>query len=209
MKPTLRALGLWLGVTTAVGLGVAACDVSGLAHQFAHLASVGFAGQLVTVAKATLLLCATWFWVSTSAVALPLVLGHAAPQRLPLCPTRLRNSLLTLCTVGLTALLLPPAAASAPDHSGEQVELVRTVEQAGPATVARTPMDTATPGAHTVTVRSGDSLWTIAERLHPGADAAELVDLTADLYTHNRHAIGADPDLIFPGTTLHTKEDTS
>jgi len=61
-----------------------------------------------------------------------------------------------------------------------------------------------------VVVRAGDSLWRIAERLLPAdASPAEVASLTTRLYRLNRHTIGADPDLLFPGMSPHAPEGTS
>ena len=55
----------------------------------------------------------------------------------------------------------------------------------------------------TVTVRRGDSLWSIAQR-HLGATAtdAEVAHAWPEWYAANRAVIGDDPDLIHPGMQL-------
>jgi nucleoid-associated protein YgaU len=54
-----------------------------------------------------------------------------------------------------------------------------------------------------ITVRTGDSLWSIAaDRLGPGAAVADIDAAWRELYAANRQAIGADPDLIHPGLDL-------
>jgi len=61
-----------------------------------------------------------------------------------------------------------------------------------------------------VVVRAGDSLWRIAERRLPASACdGDVERLTFHLYALNRQAIGDDPDLIFPGTTLIAPEGTS
>lgn len=56
-----------------------------------------------------------------------------------------------------------------------------------------------------VTVRPGDSLWSIAERLvAPAASTSEIAEIVGDLYDLNRAQIGSDPDLILPGHQLRT-----
>lgn len=60
-------------------------------------------------------------------------------------------------------------------------------------------------------VKPGDSLWAIACR-HLQASGASTTDAAVDrmwraIYAANRHAIGADPDLIFPGTQLTIPEE--
>lgn len=55
----------------------------------------------------------------------------------------------------------------------------------------------------TVTVRPGDSLWSIAARhLGPGAGNAQVDAAWRAWYAANRAVIGADPDLILPGQVL-------
>jgi nucleoid-associated protein YgaU len=54
-----------------------------------------------------------------------------------------------------------------------------------------------------VTVVAGDSLWVIAERLlPPTAGDHEITATWHQLLRANADRIGADPDLIFPGTRL-------
>ncbi|WP_404388187.1 LysM peptidoglycan-binding domain-containing protein [Humibacillus xanthopallidus] len=77
-----------------------------------------------------------------------------------------------------------------------------TPDEAGARLLAPSPR----PGAaalDTVTVRRGDSLWSIAER-HLGAAAtdAEVARTWPQWYAANREVIGDDPDLIHPGTQL-------
>jgi nucleoid-associated protein YgaU len=84
--------------------------------------------------------------------------------------------------------------AAAPDHA------------AAPARVAGLE-----PGDHTYVVRSGDSLWCIAERILAvrtdgtvtGSDVARFWPA---VYEANRALIGEDPNLIFPGQTLQIPE---
>jgi len=54
-----------------------------------------------------------------------------------------------------------------------------------------------------VQVREGDSLWALAAAtLPPDADNSSIADRWHEIYEMNRGVIGADPDLILPGTTL-------
>jgi hypothetical protein len=57
-----------------------------------------------------------------------------------------------------------------------------------------------TDGVHRV--RAGESLWSIAERLLPRADAAGLDAAWRRIYRRNRHEIGPNPDLVLTGTSL-------
>ena len=54
-----------------------------------------------------------------------------------------------------------------------------------------------------VVVRDGDSLWKLAAReLGPAATAEAIAARWPDWYAANRHVIGNDPDLIYPGQVL-------
>lgn len=54
-----------------------------------------------------------------------------------------------------------------------------------------------------VTVRRGDSLWSIAARhLGPVASDAEVARAWPQWYTANRDVLGPDPDALFPGQQL-------
>jgi nucleoid-associated protein YgaU len=61
--------------------------------------------------------------------------------------------------------------------------------------------------ARTHTVRAGESLWTIAERLvGPDASATAIAAEVARLWELNRDRIGSgDPSLIYAGTTLRLR----
>jgi hypothetical protein len=53
-------------------------------------------------------------------------------------------------------------------------------------------------------VKPGDSLWAIAGSLVAPDDVPECTD---ELYRRNRHVIGSDPDLLFPGQKLLLPEE--
>ena len=52
------------------------------------------------------------------------------------------------------------------------------------------------------TVRSGDTLWDIAQREIPNADDREITEAWRAIWRANRDVIGADPGLILPGQQL-------
>ena len=56
-------------------------------------------------------------------------------------------------------------------------------------------------------VRTGDSLWEVAASMAPGASAADVQDLTEQIYRLNQGTIGSDPDLIQPGQSLTLPRD--
>ena len=74
---------------------------------------------------------------------------------------------------------------------------------AGPLT-ARHVRTQDTPGAvREVTVRSGDSLWSIAAAaLGPLASDADIAREWPRLYANNREAIGANPHFLRPGQVI-------
>ena len=58
-------------------------------------------------------------------------------------------------------------------------------------------------GAATHIVRSGDSLWNIAQESLPALSSEAAISRHVQaLYRANRDVIGTDPDLIYPGTPL-------
>jgi nucleoid-associated protein YgaU len=65
------------------------------------------------------------------------------------------------------------------------------------------PAVTVPPGAPTYTVAPGDCLWSIAARRLGATATRHAVDRAwRAIYTANRGAIGADPNLIHPGLVL-------
>ncbi len=61
-----------------------------------------------------------------------------------------------------------------------------------------------------VVVRTGDSLWSIAQALLPaGSTDAEVTEGWHRIHDANASRIGADPDLILPGTRLAVPHLTS
>jgi hypothetical protein len=161
-----------------------------------------------------LIACATWLFLLTSLLVGEVVRPTA--RRVRPCPRTLRRIVLAACGVALATGGIAPAAAS---PTGQQ-----------PATwgprAARTTLDglplpdrahggppAATEHTDTrVRVRQGDSLWVIARAAlarssrhepvaAPPADR-EVWRATRALYRANRDAIGKNPDLILPGTTL-------
>lgn len=71
-------------------------------------------------------------------------------------------------------------------------------------TSASGPVRRRTPS--TYRVRTGDCLWTIAENLLPAASGDEVDEAWRRIHHANRDAVGPDPDLLLPGTTLRLPE---
>lgn len=85
----------------------------------------------------------------------------------------------------LDGLLVPDRPATT------SISPVRIVPAAAPVTVAEV-----------VTVRAGDSLWSIVRARLPDADDADIAVAVGSWYAANRDVIGDDPDLIHPGQRL-------
>ena len=58
-----------------------------------------------------------------------------------------------------------------------------------------------------IVVRRGDCLWNLAaELVGPAAEVSDVASAARALYRDNRHRVGPDPNLIFPGTQLTLPE---
>ena len=115
-----------------------------------------------------------------------------------LAPTWWRRLVLGLCGLGVAVPVAIPAS---------------TAADADPATMCPTGCPQGLSGLPfpdlpaidrtTVTVRPGDSLWSIAQQALPCEVADHDVAAGVEaLYAANAALIGPDPDLIFPDTTL-------
>lgn len=140
--------------------------------------------------------------------------GPALADPLPVRPTSSGATSTGTTSTGATStgperlrgLALPDRAVGA----AWTVQVLRSVAPeaaAGPATRPRT-RDSPRPVARDVVardvvVRPGQSLWTIAAGLLPApATDAEVTRAWQRLHHANASVIGADPDLILPGTRL-------
>lgn len=201
-----RCLAVWLLVT--IGALATLSTVAGAAASLASSAvwRGTFEELLVAVASTALVACLGWSWVVTSATVVDLVRGRppaTAPRGLT------RRLVLAACGAAVVAGVSSPALAGANsgDHSlvglpmPDRAVADRVVPVARPAPKAE-PVAVAPPPAP-ITVRAGDSLWSIAASgLGPGAEVAEIDAAWRALYAANRDAIGSDPDLIRPGLDL-------
>jgi nucleoid-associated protein YgaU len=135
------------------------------------------------------------------------------------CPAALRRLVLSACGAALVAGASPAAAnteAAGGDDGAVAASHGPAVEDrsvlAGLPVPDRTAGPPQTLGAipvlethvvREVRVRAGDSLWSLAAAdLAPGAPAAAVVRHWRLVWQINRAAIGADPDVIQPGTDL-------
>lgn len=201
-----RCLSVWLLVTTAVlATWAAVAEAAGsLASSAVWRGS--FEDLLVAVASAALVACAGWLWLVTTATVADLARGRPAPT----APRGLtRRLVLAACGAAVLAGVSAPAMAGsgAGDHSLAGLPMPdRAV--ADPITqpigrLAPKPAPVAIEAPASITVRAGDSLWSIAsERLGPDAALADIDAAWRELYAANRQVIGTDPDLIHPGLDL-------
>ncbi len=103
-------------------------------------------------------------------------------------------------TTGTARPPVAPAAGTTPGYRPSAP--VRAHDPRGTDLLTRPPRPTAAL-LEAVTVRRGDTLWSIAAR-HLGSEAgdAEIAQEWPRWYAANRAVVGADPDLIQPGTQL-------
>lgn len=197
----LRTLALWLAAS-ALLLGGTPWLLTGA------VTGATFADTLVAGCQLALLGCAGWAWLAVTAVVVEVLRGHPnAARRSRAVPRPLRRAVLLACGVALTTS--GTAVADAPQdaphdtsHEAPVEVLLSGLPYPARAHDAAAPAATGATGA-TVTVRPGDSLWSIAARqLPPGASDAAVARTSALLHRLNRDVIGADPDLIHPGQRL-------
>jgi hypothetical protein len=214
---TVRCV-LVIGAEATVGAGLARLAGPGMAE----LASAVTSGEVVSgrwpldrlVVDATAwLACLAYVALTASTVAILvaacLTRGAHGHRRLQVAgPLWWRRAVLVACGIGLVApavtgaaLGTEPAAPCAPRCRHEHPRLVALSGLRLPD-LPLSPQPR--PPAH-VTVRTGESLWLIAEDLlRPSARDAAICRSVDRLYHRNRAGIGADPDLILPGTRLLT-----
>src|SRR3954470_21823069 len=182
----------------------------------AEVASAPGTDPASALSALVVLLCAAvtggwWLWLVGSTVATTVVAQRAAP-RVPhflLPPRILRGALGLAVGTSLGSLIVTPCVASPVDGDrrpgpvpvlpGALVGLRVPDRVVGGAPPARHPR----PAHRRVTrVRPGDSLWSIAAGLVRRPTATRVALTWPALYAANRSVIGADPDLIHPGTRL-------
>ena len=201
-----RCLAVWLLITAVVlATWTVVADAAGsLASSAVWHGS--FEELLVAVASAALVLCAGWLWLVTTATVADLVRGRpaqAGPRGLT------RRLVLAACGAAVLAGASAPAMAGsgAGDHSLVGLPMPdRAVADSVAHPIKRPaprPAPVALEAPAPITVRAGDSLWSIAaDRLGPEAALADIDAAWRELYAANQQAIGTDPDLIRPGLDL-------
>jgi hypothetical protein len=195
------------------------------------IALVGPDAAVAALAGALLWLVAVWVATSLALAAGSLLpgrlgaLAHVLAHRLT--PAALRR--VVIAATGASILLTPATALAAPAGSpapggmpsampavgwptdpapSAPADSAAAGSAAAPRAVPHPPRGTAQhaparPPARQVTVRAGDSLWSIAARgLGASPPAARIQREWPRWYAANRHLIGTDPGLILPGTRL-------
>jgi nucleoid-associated protein YgaU len=159
--------------------------------------------DLVATAAAVIYVCL----VSSVVVVVGSV---AVGLRRPACRHRWTGLMAGLCGLGMVMTPVSTFAASGTHHgTGSQVSGEPSLNGLPmpdlPASLPLPPDGARVrmPAVDRVTVRQGDTLWQIAAgRLPRSASDTEIAAAVAHWYAHNRLVIGADQDLIFPGTQL-------
>lgn len=189
-----------------------------LAAPHAWLAADGLDRALVELCAALLWLAGLWLALGLAAAAaarLPGSIGRAAARSAGmLLPHMLQR--VVIGSAGLGVLLAPVAAAASTPQPRDVRPSSAAPSTPGlpapawpvdpPASVTSTSPCPASSAA--VTVRRGDSLWSIARRrLGPTAGPSQIAAEWPRWYGANRGAIGADPDLIHAGLVLLAPSD--
>lgn len=169
------------------------------------------AGLLTTAAAWILQAALLWATVLVILLLLEPVAGRELTGYAA-CPPAVRRVLLLACGVIALGAVTGPVHAEEPHTPTPQVHLdgLPLPDRTTDRTKGRIPADGASAGA---TVHHGDSLWLIARaRLRaeqPGRvpSNVEIERAWRSWYAANRERVGADPDLIVPGTALDAPPD--
>ncbi|MGH3357884.1 MAG: hypothetical protein ACRDO7_03715 [Nocardioidaceae bacterium] len=149
---------------------------------------------------AEILLCAVscWLAVATALLVVASVSSRGSlPARLAVRVTPLVWRRILAIALGGAIVLAPATADAATPAGGDDPRI------AGLRLPDRPSGEPRAERGEVVRVRPGDTLWDIASsRLPPGADDAARAAACRRWYAANRAVIGADPDLLLPGTPL-------
>jgi nucleoid-associated protein YgaU len=163
---------------------------------------------MVDLAAFVLLGCVAWGWLALSATVVEAWRGIGRARRPWHLPGVVRRVVLAACGVALATGVAAPAVATSgasPRHLHGALLLtgLPLPDRAVVSRAAPTPRP-----RHTVVVRQGDSLWSIAQRhLPPDAAARAIVRRWQAIYAANRALLGPNPDVIEPGQRLHLPPD--
>ena len=115
----------------------------------------------------------------------------------------------------------PSPAGDTPAPAGDTSSNAGDAARRPDAATGATSADPSSPPATTHQVSAGESLWSITEEILDAGSAGSPTDPSSGgpgtqaqiarawpiLYAANAESIGADPDLILPGTALNVPED--
>lgn len=206
----LDVLGWWCCLPpAAAAIAAVRTDRSDLgAWPLDRLASAAAAtGCLAVLATGTLVVLLT---VADALVGSRSRLLHEVAGRLT--PGAARRAVLSLCGLGIAgaALTAPAAVADEWTAAGRCPPACGIRVNGLPLPELPTTRESASTVPLLVTVRPGDSLWRISERLLPAdASPSRIAAVVDRLYAVNREVVGPDPDLIFPGMHLVAPEGPS
>lgn len=183
--------------------------------------------MLEGMAALALTACALWLLAVTVATASEAVTGVSSAALRAISPQLVRRLVLLCCgiAVGGTTVVAPATAAEEHRPGGLSSDRQQTLgtlqglplpDRAVGEAAAREAAGhgrprplLVEPGDDTYLVRPGDSLWSIAEQLRPGAGARRIDAAWRRIHRANRGVIGPDPDLILPGTTLRLPDEAA
>jgi len=162
--------------------------------------------QVVEVGAAVAL-TGCWLWMAAGALSVLVrcLLGGCRDAQACLArglgPRWVRS--LTLAALGLVVTQGPCVAAPPPVGPPDVTDLQGLPLPDRPVARVAAVTDAPHRAMRSLTVRGGDSLWSIAAGLLPPAAPDAVVDRAwRRIATVNAEVLGPDLDLIFPGTTL-------
>jgi nucleoid-associated protein YgaU len=202
-----RCLMVALGLTAALW-GAAAVGLRALVAG----STADPAAALDRLCLAALVLAAGWAWLQGMAGVADAWRGASRQSGSGATPSVVRRLAMAACGATLATALCAGATPGAladerTPHADPLSGLPLPDRAEGPAHPHAHPQ--AHPQTLAVLVRTGDTLWALAEsRLPAAATAREVSAAWHEIYRHNRDVIGPDPDLIRPGQVLTlTKEN--
>jgi LysM repeat protein len=163
-----------------------------------------FSTYVISGASWLLLACSCWAAALLLAVLIEEIGGlhfRGAPLALVRrsCPPAVRRFVLAWCGLAISTSLLAPAQAAVPNPAPAPLPSIGRVVATQTTTPEQTyrlqPVAQTNPGFKSVTVRSGDSLWRLAQ--HHLGDGRRWPEIH-----HLNKTLIKDPDLIEPGWKL-------